>query len=123
MNGTLEIECRTDPKFSENPDKLAGAGSGFPIHQGKAGMLTSVDLGRMAANLRLIDDSTETSTPAHPRGTSSALQTSSIEVVFPRFLPLLQPPWRKVPLSGSNLIQQPQELPSMLLLLLLAYPV
>jgi hypothetical protein len=32
MNGSLEIECRTDQGFSDNPDNMAELGSGIPIH-------------------------------------------------------------------------------------------
>jgi hypothetical protein len=32
MKGSLEIECRTYTKFSDNRDKLAESESGFPIH-------------------------------------------------------------------------------------------
>jgi hypothetical protein len=32
MNGSLEIECRIDPKFFENPDNMAEIGSGFSIY-------------------------------------------------------------------------------------------
>jgi hypothetical protein len=32
MKGSLEIECRTDPKFSDNRDNMAELGSGIPIH-------------------------------------------------------------------------------------------
>jgi hypothetical protein len=41
MNGSLEIECRIDPKFFDNPDNMAEMGSGFPIHQSPADTLTS----------------------------------------------------------------------------------
>jgi hypothetical protein len=29
MNGSLEIECRIDPKFFDNPDNVAQMGTGF----------------------------------------------------------------------------------------------
>jgi hypothetical protein len=32
MNGSLEIECRVDPKFFDNPDNMAQMGSKFSIH-------------------------------------------------------------------------------------------
>jgi hypothetical protein len=32
MDGSLEIECRIDLKFPDNPDNMAAPGSEFPIH-------------------------------------------------------------------------------------------
>jgi hypothetical protein len=70
MNGSLEIKCRLDPQFFDNPDNMAETESGLLIHQGPADTLTSADVRRMATNLRFLKYGSNASMNGSPEGYS-----------------------------------------------------